>query len=184
MERAGGMEMSRPKTITTEIEALHMWPSLFGNLRRWFGAKRDMETTEKEHAATWARRDRENTRERKLMHSIAQYLQMAEKQGVIQWNGLRHHNSPDDPTSEEELEEWFEKERRRRERQAVLDEMDARQRRYNQQAHENHLAWLEATKEERAEKARIDVARRLAHREACRERARLRKEQKAKQAAQ
>ena len=162
------------------IEDLYMWPTLLGTMRRWFGAKRDMKTTEKQWAATWAARTRETTRERKLLHTIAQYLQMAEKQGAIQWNGVRQCDSPDDPTSEEELEEASRLALRRielQQREAWLHERGAADR---QQAADNHAAWMEATKDERAEKARLDVERQLAHRE----RLRIRREQKAKAPAE
>lgn len=164
----------------SNIEDLYMWPALLGVMRRWFGAKRDMATTEKQWASMWAERERETTRERKLLHTIAQYLQMAEKQGAIKWNGVRHCDSPDDPTSEEEIEEASRLALRRIELHQYEDSLHRQGAAARQQDADNHAAWLEATKDERAEKARLDVERKLAHREACRERLRIRREQKAK----
>lgn len=172
--------MSDKNSKLTPIEDLYMWPTLLGVMRRWFGAKRDMATTEKQWASMWAERERETTRERKLLHTIAQYLQMAEKQGAIQWNGVRHCDSPDDPSSEEELEEASRLALRRIELHQYEDSLHRRGAAARQQDADNHAAWLEATKDERAEKALLDVKRKLAHREACKERARIRKELKEK----
>lgn len=151
---------------------LEMWPALFARLRQWFGAKRDMETTERDHARRWRDREREKTREGRLMHMLGLYLCEAEKAGAIQWQGLRRHDSPDDPTDQEE---WEQEQARRLERikweSAVL-----RQRAW-QEAQDR--AWLEATKDEREAQAKRNVEIRLKQREAARARAAARKAAKA-----
>jgi hypothetical protein len=40
----------------SNIEDLYMWPALLGVMRRWFGAKRDMATTEAPAYCTWCGR--------------------------------------------------------------------------------------------------------------------------------
>ena len=147
---------------------LEMWPILFSRMRQWFGAKRDMKTTERDHAKHWRDRERETTREGRLMHLVGLYLCKAEKAGAIQWQGLRRHDSPDDPTDQEEREQEEQKARER-------FEWESQCARENERRWAYHRAWLEATKDEREAAAKLRVEADLKKREAAAARAAARK---------
>jgi hypothetical protein len=134
---------------------LEMWPALFSRLRQWFGGKRDMQTTERDHARRWRDRVRNTTREACLMHLVGLYLCEAEKAGAIQWQGLRRHDSPDDPTHQDELDQ---EEKRRLDRV----EMESRISRARAWQDAQDAAWFEATKELREQNAKRTAEARLA----------------------